>query len=533
MGELTYIIETFGAVDEAVVAAPDELLPKIIPLLPAYGRGAAGWYQAVHEWYLAMDDVRANEQRADEERAKRSGGAGAGEGESLARAEDRTSSETVEADTAPGPAERRRPDRGGIARALHALGELGDGPGDDLALRMLLAIAALKRVQADYEDVGPAAGATDAAMARALVPLTRHDGIAEPNVASQRSNALLQRLGDADRYPDLASFPTLLHDASKDGLLSAKVAAQEVIPCHWEIMHSPTSPGPALVFCTHHRVHGVSLDRIKQILDQARWITFNPPWCRMTPVVGVPPDRVHATSGVSTRYLERVADDCDLPMYHFETCLDFLYSNLPDGSGSVLEYRRSSDQRARGGDRAISVDEGSLVVRQAGAAIDLITTKRVQFRDLRDLTDLEAAMLAQFVWVLGYPYIAEMFINTILSGGGSVQTLQPVPGAGATSPAPSACLDGGAPVAGTVQLCGDGMRTSASKVASGRYGPSDYAADVSILFGHGQRYAAAWADFWCKTASGWSSKCAPSGKGSTTAPPQASGSKPKTAKGAS
>ena len=140
----------------------------------------------------------------------------------------------------------------------------------------------------------------------------------------------------------------------------------------------------------------------------------------------------------------------------------------------------------------MTVDEGSLVVRPLADGAEVVTTKRVQFRAIRGMGVAEAEMLAVLIWLMGYPSMAEIFVAT-LAGDPSlmVTVVDPKPvgagtalgppaggaGAGITVPQPPA-RDVPTTVEGIVDECFSGLRSSASKIASGQYGPSAYLTDV-------------------------------------------------------
>jgi hypothetical protein len=259
-----------------------------------------------------------------------------------------------------------------------------------------------------------------------------------------------------------------------------------------------------VAFATRHRFEGVSFGAVAAILDPAKWKTYTPPWCDMAGPQGVV-DRTFGTSGSPTRYLEEVADDCGAPLYKFTTSLDFLSVDVPESQAQVLEYRRSHDQRADGGDGAVSVDEGSLVVCQVGNAVEVVTTKRVQFRALRGMPGPVAAMVAQFVWALGYSSLAELFVNKIMAatGGATVQTIHPSPGGPLAGAAPAPAPGNLATeLSASMHDCRKGVRSSLGKMAAGHYGVEDYSADVVKVSHHSLRHGAALAGLWAKVLLG-------------------------------
>jgi hypothetical protein len=519
MSELGNIIEVFGAIDEEVVAEP-ELTPKVAAFLPAYAQGAAGWYQATNAWYAALVAARQAVAPPPAAAGPPPAEAAAGKGEKKPRKKvDKTADA---ADVIEQPADPRF-----LAHTLQALADTPSPPDDPWAGRRLLGIALLHRSMAPSGESSDAlAPVTTDDLAKALAPLmpppvpaasrARAAVAAAARAQDERSYALLAGLGDEAKYPNLAAWPTLLKDMSSAGLIHAGVATKQMVPALWEVTRSPTSRGPAVAFATHHRFHGVDPAAIGVILDPQNWAKYNPPWCGMTEDAVGAQGRAFGTPGIGQRFLEVVADDCapaGSPLYKFTTCLDFLKSPLPDKSGTVLEYRLVPHQ----GDGAITVDEGTLVVREVGNAVDVITTKRVQFRALRGMTRLDAAMVAQFVWVLGYASLAERFVNVIMAGasaGAKVQALHPSAGGPvATTPpsTPGASLD--AVIMETMQDCRSGFSSSFDKISKGQYGVGEYAADVVKVSGHGRRQTAALAGLWTKVLAGAGDPAAPSGSG--------------------
>lgn len=520
MTELTDIIQVFGAIDEQVVSEPD-LTTVVADMLPAYAHGAAGWFKRSQEWIRDLRGVQVEADRlpsipprmAPASRGEGSDGSGAdGEGA------------PPEGGAPPGQQQRAPespPAPAPLDVTLDSLARTQPG-GTVWRTRRLLAAWVLARIAGD-EDSDSLTGVPTDQLLLSLVPLTgQQDGVdAGARVSglsdegTGRAEDLLALMQDEARYPTLAAFPALVADAQQRSLLPDEKF--HVVPNRWTVTYSPTSPGPAVAFSTHHRLHGVTLADVLPILDPSEWTTYVPPWCSMATVAGGATGRKFGARGDSSRIVELVADDCVLSqaLYAFQTCLDFLYSDLP-GGGGVLEYRRSPNQKANGGDGAVTIDEGSLVVQQVvPGTVDVVTTKRVQFLALRGIPPFAAGMLAQFTWVLGYASLAELFIDKVMKGAatGSVQVIHPRPiegnvldraarrGSKKASRGSKRARSGDrsgleAVLSETMGDCRDGMRSSLSKVASGTYGTDDYAADIGKVVGHGRRQAAAVAQFW-------------------------------------
>ncbi|MBV8463692.1 MAG: hypothetical protein JO368_10385 [Acidimicrobiales bacterium] len=502
MSELTEIIRVFGAIDDEVVADPT-LTPKVAAFLPAYAHGAAGWYRASLTW---LEQLRAEQKQA---------GRAPGTGEALIKGTTGAGGATSAAAL---PSVATAPP---LADTLAQLSNDAVLPEDQIwGSRRVLAMTVLSRVVGDAPS-DPLAPVTRKDLLDALVPLTRPDrkGIgtrsADP-ADSSRASELLGVLKDEHRFPGLPAFHSLLDTVRQSGLVPwagvANPKGLKMTPAYWTVTRSPHAPGPAVAFSTHHRLHGVGIDKVKAILDPKNWERdYKPPWCHMYHV-GRATGRTFGTSGDDSRYLELVADDCDLTqsLYAFETCLDFLYTDL-SGGGGLLAYSRTPDQRSNGGDGGVTVDEGSLVVRPAGDAVDVVTSKRVQFRVLRGMSPLTAGMVAWMVWVLGYSSLADLFVARILKGSAAAAkatALHPLPtgdggtggSSGGGSRGPTSELR--SVWAGTAQECRTGMRSSLKKMGSGDYKVDDYAADVSKVAAHGRRQSAALARFWTKSLLG-------------------------------
>jgi hypothetical protein len=487
MSELTDIIEAFGAVDDAVVANP-ALTPKVARVLPAYAHGAAGWYRASLNW---MGALRAAQDPAHCLPGHRVDVA-AFEGVDLCD-EARGIFDAGEAPAVPPPPKS-------LTQTLTQLANTRSPEDNDLAPHRLLAMTALARVIDTEGD--PLAACSPDDLVPALVPLQRRAGesISDRNIdpdEQDRAVSLLAHLADERRYPTAGHLRLMVTDAQVAGFLPP--TTPPAVAARWAVTRSPTAPGPAVSFSTHHRLHGVAVGAVQAILDQTSWSTYKPPWCFMQDM-GQVTGRTFQMAGPSARYLELVADDCDLAssLYAFQTCLDFHRVDTPDGA-AILGYRRSPDQKKNGGDGAVSVDEGSLVVRQAGSAVDVITTKRVQFAALAGTPPLVAGMLAHFVWVLGYPSMAEFFVHRLMQGNpdAEVETLHDSgdPSAGGDPDGPST-LTVDAVLKEAMAECRHSARLSVDKLASGHYAVDDLATDVGKVVTHGRRHTKAVASLW-------------------------------------
>ena len=492
MSELADLMTVFGAVDEAVVNDPTRL-PAVAALVPEYGQGAVGWFGGIKTWAAQA----AEAQRRD---AEDSDG-------------DDSKAEPVVLGELPDLSEAI-----GRLAASHVI--------DGLADRRLLAIALLSRVQST-----PTSALTsptpvpvdDSTLADALNPIV--DLATYPGTQSleARSTALLDIVRRAP------SRSALVRAALAGGLISQSVADQIMAPLIWTVVPSTEAGGPAVAFETRMRVEATPVAAVEAILDPTNWTGFIPPWCKMTDLGGT------ALSGFK-RCLEVIALDCAAPpLLILNTVLDFQRRNLPDGSGSVLEYRLSDNQPAYGGDGLVTVDEGSLVVRTLGSAVEVVTTKRVQFRAFSRMQPVEAAGLAWFVWILGYNSLAEYFIEHV--AGVDSSHIHVVGshrrGPSGTAP-PSGVGHPGHPghhgwsghhdrwygqidktadaFEGALAECWGDARASMAALAAGQYGPADYFNDAARLSSHLVRHGTLMVKFWAGVVPGTAPGPDPSAK---------------------
>jgi hypothetical protein len=508
--DLLNLYSVFGAIDDEVIARPEQL-PKVAGLLPAYRHGAAGWYQATGNWYQAFTQSSADAARA----TKGKGAPAEAAPVAVAKGARPRGKSSGKATGPEAPADPKRPALSvpELSSALQGLANSSE-PMGYLTPRTLLAVAALVRaIGTPGGKVAPHYGDDiEGLLCGALQPIVRQ---AAPQIAGSeartRSRALLELLDDHQAYPDLSSWPMLLKDAAGAQLIPGQLTVPPMQAAMWTVVPEPSVGGVAVAFETHHRFHGLTRATLEGILEPDGWTNYLPPWCTMTTTAdatGMPfgppePAQKGDPGPWSMRRLEVVSLLCpggNTPppdVITFRTCLDFLNTPLPDGSGAVLEYRRSPDQSAGGGDGALTVDEGSLLVRSVGTAVDLITTKRVQFQSLQGMPPLEVAFLAQLAWVLGYSSLAEFFVNKVLGnvnsltgGGVRVQTLSSDTGG------QSANL--GTMPATALRECTHIARSSMNKLAAGSYGINDYLADVRNLTGHGVARSMGIADIWLR-----------------------------------
>jgi hypothetical protein len=477
MTEFTDLTTLYGAIDEAVVDDPG-LTPKVAPLLPAYAGGAAGWYRGLA---LQIPAIKASVERSADERSADERSADGRESGELDAAPDTESAGAL------------------ITPALEGLAGLEDQqPGaDEYAGRLLLAIAVLSRIwPSPSEADSPLAQQLDGLSLDKLVAALKPVTVGNDEVRARR---LLALLADEEGFCGVSEWDSLLGTAVQQNLLPPAVAALSVAPCAWTVVPVTSAGGPAVAFETRHRVLGVTQGDFDDLLDPSKWVTVRPPWCEM----GLKP------ASDPEEYLEILSAACPAGSpISLTTPLDFVARGLLDGSGHSLEYRLSQDPTSEGGDGVVSVDEGSLVVRESQGAVQLITTKRIQFTALKSMPPIEAAWLAQLVWVLGYQLLAEYFVNKVTGGTGAVVTTStyPAPAKGLCSWSPSAAPLGSA-VSRRLSECVDGFESSWTKVRKGGYGTEAYVKDLVTLADHAAGYTIDLLRFWAGagTTGGWTS----------------------------
>ena len=450
MSGLSDLMAVFGFIDHAVVADP-QLTPKVAALLPAYDQGAAGWYRGVSNWIpTALRLVEGSGEPAAPSGFERNVG---------------------------DPAD---PPTANLKDALGAFALASDGalPDDDLLARRLLALAVLGRIWPSPAEahsplaqqlVGADLGADD--LVRAVQPFT-------PDNDQRTAGRLLSLLVSEQRAG--RPWEHLLAQATDEGLINPSTANQQCSPSSWTVKR--TSVGTAIAFQTHKRIVGMTMSEFDDLFVPSHWTNFTPPWCSMS---------AGTASNGHDVYLEVLSTDCPpvLPL-RLRTPLQFTVGMLPDSTGRCLQYRLAPDWSNQGGDGLVSVDEGSIVVREWQGALHLITTKRIQFRVFKEMPPLDAAWIAQFVWALGYDALAEYFVNRVAlhkhiqvtDGTGSGH----VPPRRHPGPPPSEQL--GEIFRREVTECVTGIESALGKVKKGSYDATEYADDVGKFVKHVARY---------------------------------------------
>jgi len=450
MSGLSDVMAVFGFIDHAVVADPG-LTPKVSALLPAYNEGAAGWYQGVSDWIPAALRL-----------ADRSKKPKATDGPDLGT---EAQSDLVASD---------------MKAALIAFSTLSDDDlaQDDLVARRLLALAVLGRMwpsmdQAHSQLARQLGGADVGAdlLVQALQPLTMARD-------KDKAGRLLSLLVGGQRPGE--SWGSLLDRAANAGLIPPATASLQCSPASWIVKQTPV--GPAIAFKTHKRIVGMTMSEFGDLLDPTKWTNFSPPWCAMTPG--------KASDGHDV-YLEVLSAACPTVLpFRLSTPLQFTDVALPDGTGQSLQYRLTPDWSKQGGDGLVTVDEGSIAVREWQGAIHLITTKRIQFRVFDKMPPLEAAMIAQFVWTLGYSSLAEYFVNRVTRRKRIQVADDPessrIPARRRSGPSSSDQL--GEVVKRDVAECVEGIESTLGKVKKRSYGTAEYADDLRKFVKHVARY---------------------------------------------
>jgi hypothetical protein len=331
--------------------------------------------------------------------------------------------------------------------------------------RRLLAAAVLTRVLQRTRALSD----VQKLIARAL----KVKGLAD---SAEKARALVALLADTEVLADLDSWKSALGAAFAKGLIGPEAAAQTQPPCAAQVVPDALTGRPVALletsFCTPTNV--MTLARAEQFLDPGNWPRCCSLWCDMRPVPGgVPPVR---------RYLEVLSLDCDGGGFELKTVLDFASVQLPTGDGAMVEYRISPDQSA-GGDGLVTVDDGSIEVRQVGGEVCVKTTKRLQFA-----YPFEAGALAMIACALGYSTVGEDLVYNCAMDP-TQKADAPFQGGQAPSGASSSSGQGGSmsdvvtkaveAVQRCVRDCADAYQAAYDKMAAGTYSSSDLAADIT------------------------------------------------------
>ena len=476
MSELADLMAVFGAVDRAVAGDERRLLPAVASLVPEYNHRAAGWFDGVQIW------------------AEQGGRALAAEGQ--------------EYDVQP-PDLSELPDAG---TALDNLIAAEPDPG--LVGRRLLAVALLSRVQPVHSTAPPdlsTGSVSDGKLADALAPMVDDSAYHGTLSLQSRSMALLDILRNA------RSRPAMVQAALQQELITQAAADQVISPMTWTVVPSTEAGGPAVAFETRFWIDGTALSDVAGVLEPAQWTGFTPPWCEMKPMA----TPAATAPGAVSRWREVIALECGNtpPLLVLRTVLDFRFQALPDGSGSALEYRLADGQLASGGDGMVTVDEGSLVTRKLGTGVEVITTKRIQFRAFSRMLPLEAAGLAWFVWLMGYSSLAEYFVEQVAhipaakihrvgSHWGGGPSTDPAPPAGGQSVHPGVAPQSShhyyisqldhtaAAIEEAFGECWKDLQSSLGKMSAGQNGPAAYLGDAVKMSSHLARHGSLMLKFW-------------------------------------
>ena len=346
---------------------------------------------------------------------------------------------------------------------------------DEWTARRLLATAVLSRIwPSPSEAHSPLAQQLDGLGTDSLVKTLQPVTVGQDEA---RARQLLALLADSGQFPDSAQWDGLLGVAVQRNLVPPPVAGLSVSPCFWTVLPDTPAGGPAIAFETHHRVLGATPADFDALLDPSNWTACSPPWCGM--------DQVGVDPGDQTEFFEILSGSCppSSPLT-LETPLEFLKCALPDGTGHSLQYRLPPDPLAAHGDGVVSVDEGSIVVREWQGAVHLTTTKRIQFTELKGMPPVAAAWIAQLVWSLGYHLLAEYFVNRVVLQKQAVVTTSTVPGPAAGRSSRREPHRSGAATSRRLTECIDGLESSWTKVRGGEYGTQAYLSDLWTLADH-------------------------------------------------
>jgi hypothetical protein len=222
---------------------------------------------------------------------------------------------------------------------------------------------------------------------------------------------LHEHLMDEEALPDAGSLRDFLRAEPRRHLLQAAILRAPP-PCSSMVVPVVTTLGTqvALAVVTEVCVSGTTFAEATSehgLLNPVTWAQSDW-WCEMTPA----PGEEAAPWDGPRRFLERVALDCDPPgVFPVAVWLDVSERWVdPGGETAAREYAMSSAQ-PQPANGAVSIDEGSLVVRNDGDHVRVETTKRVEFT-----VGIEEEALAVLTCALGYGALAAEFALLGLGG---------------------------------------------------------------------------------------------------------------------
>jgi hypothetical protein len=292
---------------------------------------------------------------------------------------------------------------------------------------------------------------------------------------------LHEHLMDLEALPDAGSLRDFLRAEPRRHLLQAAIL-RAPLPCSSKVVPVVTALGTqaALAVITEVCVSGTTFSEATSehgLLNPVTWAQSDW-WCEMTPAPG---EQAAPWDG-SRRFLERVALDCDPPSaFPVAVWLDVSERWVdPGGETAAREYVMSAEQPSPA-NGAVSIDEGSLVVRRDGDHVRIETTKRVEFT-----SGIEEEALAVLTCALGYGALAAEFALLGLGDEAHEQdcTGGTTPGLAAKSaPAPFDPVDGPRrAVVGTARECaaaaGDALVSAAAGEMTGSRLASEMARSV-------------------------------------------------------
>lgn len=289
---------------------------------------------------------------------------------------------------------------------------------------------------------------------------------------------LHEHLMDREALPDARSLRDFLRAEPRRHLLQAAIL-RAPLPCSSMVVPVVTSLGTqvALAVVTDVCVSGTTFAEATSehsLLNPVMWAQ-SPYWCEMTPASG---EQAAPWDG-PRRFLERVALDCDPPgVFPVAVWLDVSERWVdPGGATAAREYAMSAGQPppANG---AVSIDEGSLVVRRDGDHVRIETTKRVEFT-----SGIEEEALAVLTCALGYGALAA---ELALLGMGGEAHEQDCPGgatpgvAGKSALVPVDPVDGPRrAVVGTAGECASAAGDALASAAAGEMTGARLASEVA------------------------------------------------------
>lgn len=328
--------------------------------------------------------------------------------------------------------------------------------------RRLLLAAALSRAFPDKYGPG-------AEQAQHVVDALK---VATPGADAERAKRLHALITDDRNLPHVSRWHGFLDQAHTLDLITPET--HQPAPCQGDVVEAPIDgrDRPATALRSGFVATDLPFERAKLFLEPQRWKGCLDFWCEMARLDDAP-------QGVD-RYLETVSLDCQGGGLKIQTCLDFRRKDYGEHL-SVVSYRLTDDQTAHGGDGAIVVDEGSLMVRQVEGGVHVSTTKRVLFDQQR--LPVNPYQLAMVCCALGYGAMGEQFVYNCAHAGRPADATTSS-GSGGSRPAEYARYV--EEVAAEVESCltdwNEMYRSAYSKAMSGTYTADDFSKGVARVY---------------------------------------------------